>query len=239
MVLRDASGLVVDSLNYGGLTDPWAAEGYQATSGIGKSGCYVTTPGSAGGFGLFVSTPSSDTSAGRYPDGRDTDTNCTDFVTAPATVLSAASAMGASNIKVASVAGFAVGETIRIDSGAKLENAVIASVGTAGATTMDTATPAGAMVVHVSSTAGFNDGQTIRIGSGTHLDTGTIAYVTRWDNTLTFAAPLPHAQAAGAEVSGTGITLSTPLTREHSREAQVTGSLSTPGAPNDYAKRGP
>ncbi len=30
MVLRDAAGLVVDSLNYGGLVDPWAAEGYQA-----------------------------------------------------------------------------------------------------------------------------------------------------------------------------------------------------------------
>src|SRR5581483_5994166 len=29
-VLRDAAGLVVDSLNYGGLVDPWAAEGYQA-----------------------------------------------------------------------------------------------------------------------------------------------------------------------------------------------------------------
>ena len=35
MVLRDAAGLVVDSLNYGGLVDPWAAEGYQATSGAG------------------------------------------------------------------------------------------------------------------------------------------------------------------------------------------------------------
>ena len=36
MVLRDAAGLVVDSLNYGGLVDPWAAEGYQAASGAGK-----------------------------------------------------------------------------------------------------------------------------------------------------------------------------------------------------------
>ncbi len=36
MVLRDAAGLVVDSLNYGGLVDPWAAEGYQAASGPGQ-----------------------------------------------------------------------------------------------------------------------------------------------------------------------------------------------------------
>ncbi len=28
MVLRDVAGLVVDSLNYGGLIDPWVAEGY-------------------------------------------------------------------------------------------------------------------------------------------------------------------------------------------------------------------
>ena len=33
MVLRDASGVVADSLNYGGLVDPWAAEGYQGASG--------------------------------------------------------------------------------------------------------------------------------------------------------------------------------------------------------------
>src|ERR1019366_8865225 len=38
MVLRDAAGLVVDSLNYGGLVDPWASEGYHATSGTGASG---------------------------------------------------------------------------------------------------------------------------------------------------------------------------------------------------------
>ncbi len=37
MVLRDAAGLVVDSLNYGLLVDPWAAEGYQGVSGSGQS----------------------------------------------------------------------------------------------------------------------------------------------------------------------------------------------------------
>jgi hypothetical protein len=48
MVLRDAAGLVVDSLNYGLLVDPWAAEGYQAVSGAGQSGCRVTAPGTGG-----------------------------------------------------------------------------------------------------------------------------------------------------------------------------------------------
>jgi len=75
MVLRDAAGLVVDSLNYGGLVDPWAAEGYQAASGLGKDGCYVAVPGTAGGGSAGWGV-----SAGRIPSGFDTDSNCTDFV---------------------------------------------------------------------------------------------------------------------------------------------------------------
>ena len=56
IVLRDAAGLVVDSLNYGLLVDPWAAEGYQATSGAGQNGCRVTSPGTSGfGFGPAAS----------------------------------------------------------------------------------------------------------------------------------------------------------------------------------------
>jgi len=236
MVLRDAAGLVVDSLNYGGLVDPWAGEGYQAASGMGKSGCYVAAPGPAGGFGPIAAI-ASNTSVGRFPDGRDTNSNCTDFVAAPATSLSAPSAAGATNIKVASVEGFSAGETILIDSGANLENAVIAAVGTAGATTITSATAAGATVLHVGSTAGFNDGQTISVGSGSESDLAVVAFVTRWDGTITVSAPLARAHAAGTEVSGTGITLTAPLAREHPHDAQVTGSISTPGAPNQYSRR--
>jgi hypothetical protein len=76
MVLRDAAGRVVDSLDYGGLADPWAAEGYQGASGLGAQGCYVPAPASGAGEGV---------SAGRFPDGFDSGSNCTDFVTAPAT----------------------------------------------------------------------------------------------------------------------------------------------------------
>ena len=73
MVLRDAAGLVTDSLNYGLLVDPWAAEGYQGGTG---SGCTVATPALATGAGK---------SASRFPDGQDTDSNCADFVTVGAT----------------------------------------------------------------------------------------------------------------------------------------------------------
>jgi hypothetical protein len=72
MVLRDAQGRVVDSLNYGALVDPWTAEGYQGASGSGQSGCRVSPPGSLASPGR---------SSIRFADGHDTDSNCTDFVT--------------------------------------------------------------------------------------------------------------------------------------------------------------
>jgi hypothetical protein len=228
MVLRDAAGLVVDSLNYGGLVDPWAGEGYQATSGAEHNGCYVPAPGSASGAG---------TSAGRFPDGLDTDSNCTDFLTEPATALSAASDVTAINIKVTSVAGFGVGQTIRIDTDANLETAVIASVGTAGATTVGTAIDVGATVIPVTSMTGIRVGQIITIGSGPNYETAVVVSINRFGATITVAAPLTFVHAIGAQVSGTGITLTAALTQAHASAAQVAGSASTPGAPNHYYRR--
>jgi hypothetical protein len=248
MVLRDAAGLVVDSLNYGGLVDPWAAEGYQGASGAGESGCRVPTPGAGRGFG-GPGAPAAggpDRSAGRFPDGADTDSNCTDFLLQPATNLAADSAAGANNIKVASVQDFAAGQTILIDSGANRQTAVIATVGTAGATTVETATNAGASTIAVANAMGFSDGQTITIDSGAHHETAVIVSIARSRGfggrgpggaTITVAAPLTFAHAAGAEVSGTGITLTAPLTRAHAAGAPVAGSVPTPGAPNQYSRR--
>ena len=252
MVLRDAAGLVVDSLNYGGLVDPWASEGYHATSGTGESGCRVPTPGAGrGGFGGGFGGPAAPAtstphrSAGRFPDGLDTDSNCTDFLLQPATTLSAASAAGANNIKVASVADFGAGQTIMIDTGASLETAVIATVGTAGATTVGAATDVGATVITVASGAGFSAGQTITIDSGANHETAVVASTTGGGRgggrggagaTITVAAPLKSAHAAGAQVSGSGITLTTALTQAHASGAQVASNVPTPGAPNKYSR---
>jgi hypothetical protein len=252
MVLRDAAGMVVDSLNYGGLVDPWAAEGYQAESGSGKSGCSVPAPGGGrGGFGGRGGSPTAtpNRSAGRFPDGLDADSNCTDFLLQPATTLSAASAAGANNIKVASVADFAAGQTILIDTGASLETAVIATVGTAGATTVGAATVVGATVIPVAGGMGFSAGQTITIDSGANQETAVVASTGRGapggpgrggpggGATITVAAPLKSAHEAGAQVSGTGITLTAPLTRAHDSGAQVGSNVPTPGAPNQYQRR--
>ncbi|HEX6465580.1 MAG TPA: arabinofuranosidase catalytic domain-containing protein [Vicinamibacterales bacterium] len=242
LVLRDAAGLVVDSLNYGGLVDPWAAEGYQATSGSGENGCRVPAPGPGrGGLGGPGTTPVSapNRSAGRFPDGLDTDSNCTDFLVQPATILPAGSAAGATNIKVASVTDFSAGQTIMIDAGENLETAVIATVGTAGGTTSGAATTAGATVIPVVSAIGFAAAQAISIDSGATHETATVVSTTggRGGATITVSAPLTFAHAAGAQVAGTGITLTAPLTRAHSAGAQVASDLPTPGAPNKYRRR--
>jgi non-reducing end alpha-L-arabinofuranosidase len=246
MVLRDAAGLVVDSLNYGLLVDPWASKGYQAASGAGEGGCRVPALGGGrGGFGpAGAAAVTSNRSAGRFPDGVDTDSNCTDFLVQPATNLSTTSAAGANNIKVASVADFGAGQTIMIDTDASRETAVIATVGTAGATTVGTATNVGATVIPVASGFGFTAGQAITIDSGANQEPAVVASATGGRGgrggapitgaTITVAAPLKSAHAAGAQVSGTGITLAAALTKAHASGAQVAGDVPTPGAPNKY-----
>jgi len=234
LVLRDASGVVVDSLNYGGLVDPWAAKGYQAKAGLDQSGCRVALPGSEG-FGPEAAAGTTNSSAGRFPDGADTDSNCNDFLQQAATTLRTPSASGATNIKVASVEGFAAGRTILIDTGTNQETAVIATMGTAGATTQAAATSAGATMIPVADVVGFSAGQTITIDAGANSETAVIASVNGWDGpTITLAAPLSRTHDAGAQVSGSGINLATALTKTHSSGTQVTDNLPTPGAPNRY-----
>jgi hypothetical protein len=238
MVLRDASGLVVDSLNYGLLVDPWAAEGYQGVSGTGEGGCRVTSP-TLPGFGPAASAaPAINRSAGRFPDGADTDSNCKDFHLQPATTLSAAVAEGAMNIKVASVADFAAGNAITIDTGANEESAEIANVGTPGATSVNAATNVGDTVIPVASTMGFSVGQTITIDSGTSRETAVVVSITGGRNNATISvAPLTLAHAVGVQVSGSGITLKGTLTRGHVSGAQVISGLPTPGAANQYQRK--
>ena len=236
MVLRDAAGLVADSLNYGGLVDPWASEGYQAESGAGKGGCSVATPSSGrGGFGGFggPATSSPNRSAGRFPDGADTDSNCRDFLLQTTSTLPIDSEAGANNIKVASVADFAAGQTIIIDSGTNIETAVIASVGTPGGTFVTTNTSVGVTAIPVANAAGFSAGQTITIDSGTTNETAVVASISMARRsgfggpggpsggrgpggaTIIVVSPLAIAHSAGVQVSGSGITLATALTRAH------------------------
>ena len=248
ILLRNAAGNVVDGLNYGGLVDPWLAEGYQGASGTGANGCFVPSPGARRGF-RFRSFTRPDISAGRSPDGAGDDSNCQDFHLQNTTILSAASATGSKNIKVASVAGFSIGQKVKIDTGSKSETAVIAIIGTAGATTISSATKVGTKVLPVSGAEGFKTGQTITIGSGANRDTAVVASVIftrprfvngkfiRPADSVKVAAPLTMAHDAGAQVSGSGITLAAPLTKTHDNGAQVASNVPTPGKPNQYFRK--
>jgi non-reducing end alpha-L-arabinofuranosidase len=235
IVLREPSGVVADSLNYGGLVDPWAAEGDQAVSGTEISGCYAPAPGSVfNPWSTVVAPVAINTSAGRFPDGADTDSNCTDFLTQAAASLSAASDAGATNIKVASTEGFQSGQTIRVDSGANAETAILSTVGTAGATTLRASTGVGATVLPAQSVTGFSKGQTITIDEGANSETAVVASSRARGATITVVTPLSRGHAAGAQISGSGITFTTPLARPHANGAQVSDYVPTPGASNQY-----
>jgi hypothetical protein len=236
MVLRNAAGVVADSLNYGAIADPWAAEGYQAASGASESGCYAPAPGSTLELWSIVPNPiATNTSGGRFPDGADTDSNCNDFLTQAAASLSTASLAGATNIKVDSVEGFSAGQKILVDSGVNLEDATIATVGTAGATTVRNATDVGATVLPAANVTGFKKGESITIDSGASAETAVVSSVRGFGGgTITVAAPLAREHSAGVQISGSGINLASALARAHAPGAQISNDLPTPGAPNQY-----
>jgi non-reducing end alpha-L-arabinofuranosidase len=249
ILLRDAGGNVVDGLNYGGLVDPWLAEGYQSTSGSGQSGCFVPSPGIGGGFrqgGSQTALPNR--SVGRFPDGYDTDNNCGDFALQNTTAIAFPSVAGSNNIKVSSVSGFGIGQKIVIGSGSNSETAVIATIGTSGGTSITAAAEAGAKVLLVRSVAGFSAGQTITVGSGSDIETGTIASIAaarrRFGNqannvadSIMITVALKYAHDIGTQVSGSGITMAAPLTKAHDSGAPVGSHLPTPGEPNQYARK--
>ncbi len=236
IALMDANGsAVVDAMVYGSqqsnssangtITSPELAtlEGDQA-----GSGCIVAVAQRVGQAGF---------SAGRYPDGEDTDSNCRDFHVPSFTTLAVASAPGANNLKVASVEGFRAGQTIWIDPDENLERATIAIVGTPGATTTDSATAVGATLIPVTHPFIFRPGQSIVIGEGAKQETEVVAAgATRGAPGIPVELPLKFAHAAGTQVAGSGITLTSALMRPHAGGAQITDSLPTPGAPNSYAR---
>ncbi len=229
--------MVADSLNYGVIADPWAAEGYQAAlRRQSESGCYAPAPGST--LGTMVNCPGPDCHQyKRWPIPR-----WRGYRTATAMISSrrprrayrTASPAGATNIKVSSVEGFSAGQKILIDSGANLEGAIIATVGTAGATTVRNATDVGATVLPAGNVTGFRKGEAITIDSGANAETAVVSSIRVFGGgTITVAAPLAQAHAAGVQISGSGINLTKlerNLARTHASGAQISNDLPTPGA---------
>lgn len=247
IALMDVSGLVlVDAMVYGSQQANSSANGPITSPDIAtlegdqsQGGCIVIVPRASSGAGV---------SRGLFPDGSDTDNNCADFLVQSFASLSAASAVGGNNIKVASVADFSAGQKIFIETGANSETAVIKTIGTTGGTIVGTATTAGTKFITVASAEGFSAGQTITIDSDSKSEAAIIASIISGRrrfggrtvtpaDTITVTMPLSNLHNAGAQVSGSGITLATPLTKAHEIGAQIASYLPTPGAPNQYTRK--
>jgi hypothetical protein len=244
MMLRDAQGNVVDGLNYGGLVDPWMAEGYQAVSGTGANGSFAPSPAVGRGFrpGGF-SGEQADRSAGRFPDGFDNDDNGHDFFVQYTMTLALAAEAGVNNVKVSSVANFSIGLPCIVGSGANAETATIAVIGGAGGTTIEGGVDAGVTVIPVGSVAGFEAGQKISIGGETAVVASVVVRRRGGGNrgpqadSIVVAEPLKQAHAAGTEVSGGGVTFAAPLAKAHGSGTPIASNVPTPGEPNQYTRK--
>jgi hypothetical protein len=253
MVLRDAAGHVVDSLNYGDLVDPWASGGFRGAAGKAAT-CHAPAPGIPGvqawdralpGIpfsGAVAQVDAAQGSTRRYPDGQDSDYDCTDFVTS-VSVRTGATAAGSTSVKAATVAHLAPGQTVVIDAGDHAETLTVATVGSPGLARASAPADKGATVVRVDDARQFTVGQAVVIGSGADEEQGVVGAVeTGWmSGKLTLQAPLTRAHDAGASVSGTGITFTGPLAKDHPAGTPMTatGDLATPGAANNDGRRTP
>jgi hypothetical protein len=251
MVLRDAAGHVVDSLNYGDLVDPWASGGFRGAAGKAAT-CHAEAPGipvpqtwdrAIPGIpfsGAVAQVDAAQGSTGRYPDGQDSDNDCADFVTA-VSVRTGATAAGATSVKVPAVAHFAPGQAVVIDAGDQAETLTVATVGSPGLTRAAAPAEKGATVIRVDDARQFAVGQAVVVGSGADEEQGVVAAVeTGWrTGKLTLQAALTRAHDAGASVAGTGIAFTSPLTKAHPAGTVMTAAsdLATPGAPNNRIRR--
>jgi hypothetical protein len=252
MVLRDAAGHVVDSLNYGELVDPWASDGFRGAADKAAT-CHAGAPGIPGtrswdralpGIPFSGATLLFDATQGstrRYPDGQDSDNDCVDFVTS-ASSRTGATAAGSTSVKVDSVAPFAPGQAVVIDAGDHAETLTVATVGSPGITRAAASADKGATVVRVDDARPFTVGQAVVIGSGAEEEQGVVAAVEPgWGSgRLTLQAPLTRAHDAGASVSGTGIAFTGPIAKAHPAGTSMTAAddVATPGAANHGVRRG-
>src|SRR4051794_6297993 len=161
-----------------------------------------------------------------YAEGAADDACC---VKAAAT-LTAATAAGATNLKVSTVAAFTDNAAISVDG----EPATIQTVGTPTTrTTLGAAATAGATSLRV------NDITWIRVGDTLTVDAEpvTVTALTPSNfgaSTVTIAAPLAQAHANAAPVfdAGSGLTLKAPLATAHAADRAVTGS----NVPSDFCR---
>lgn len=252
IALTDAAGeVVVDAIVYGSRQSNSSANGTITSPDLAtlegvqtQGGCIVVSPVQVNNLVQAIIAEGTNRGAGRYPDGADTDNNCTDFIVPNAVTLTASTKQGSNNIKVSNVGDFSSGQTIIIGIGEASEKAVIAEIGTPGGTTLGAPARPGTKAIAVTGAEGFYTGQTITIGDGGNIENAVVASTfaarrrpgaaTVQPDSIRISAPLKLAHDASAPVSGSGITLSSPLTRVHQSGEQVANSIPTPGEPNQH-----
>ena len=235
--LRDAKGNVVDGLNYGGVVDPWLAEGYQGQSGAEEPGNFVRTP--ALNVRGLQTAAAPDLSAGRYPDGFDNDDNENDFRVQGSLTLAAPLKAGSRNLKVSSTNGLIINQRLFI--GPDHEEVIAANIGSAGYTTLSAEASKGATRISVASSQGFAVGQEVYVGDERAFIAEIHATRRGWfspvpaaPDVVVLRAPLKSAHASGEDFAGSGITVSSPVKADYAAGIPVTGSVPTPGAPNRF-----
>ena len=244
MVLRDAAGLVVDSLNYGLLVDPWASEGYHGKSGAGEGGCRVPSPG-LGRQGLRTARSGcsgrhhAPSERGPLP-GRHRHRQQLQRLPGAARHHP----VGRIGRRCDQYQGRQRGGLWRRPDGHDRHGREprdrrhrdgwhrgrhdVAHGHQAGRDR----DPGGLAF-------GFRAGQDITIDSGANEETAVVASISgfgRGNATITVTAPLKMAHDAGAVLAGTGLTFANPLTKAHASGTQVGTHLPTPGAPNQYVR---
>ena len=254
IALMDAKGdLVVDAMVYGSQQSNSSANGTVASPEIAtlegnqsQGGCIVVVPNAGRNF-RFTSSSGGETnkSFGRFPDGADTDSNCSDFQQQNTITLLAPASAGSNNIKTGSVTNFRVDQNIIIGTGSNSEIAKIADIGTAGYTTSGINAKAKTTVIPVFSAEGFSAGQNITIDNGTKQEPAVVESVATGrrrfgmnnntpTDTLRLATPLKFAHKSGVQISGSGITLAKPLAMDHNNGVQIASGEPTPGEANQY-----
>jgi PKD domain len=160
-----------------------------------------------------------------------------------ATNLTAPASIGSSKLYVASVSAlnaaqssgiFGVGQTVAIDD-VDTENNVVQAIGTAAktATTLASAASAGDSNIKVASVANITAGEPIRLEAAGNAaqefaTVQTVGTAGATGTGVTLSAPLTsaHANGAAAQDLGSGITLAAPIQKAHAAGSTINGPTS-------------
>ncbi len=241
--LSAAAAIAATNIKVSSVTGFVAGQTITIETGANQETAVITTVGTSGSSGTGLTLTAGLTKAhvsGAWVVGPNQESQTVTAVGTPGvnTTLFAAAAIGATNVKVASVTGIAVGDTVLIDTSANQESGTVTAVGTQGRnTTLNAAAAIGATNVSVANPTGMSVGDTLLIDTIANQESVTITDVPTDASRsgITFAPALTKAHASGVAASdlGTGITLASALAKAHSSGVAFsdlgTGLTITPG----------